>query len=265
MTESSSDMSGVQTKFEITLLSKRTSLQGLKYSRTYRNLRLLHLPVVWRLEERARASRQIKIDNDSVPDHGIAWIRFNFRVIAFYVVISLDCYFSPWCACSAFHCSSPWPVVTRTHQMSRLLGPIQSMCPSLTILKFQNHLFFTPADTTQHTATITTHNTHITTTTVTTTHSTQQIAQKQQDKHNTKNRGENEQLTVFLIPHTHDDVGWLMTVDEYYLDQVQWILGLFSCFCFVCCVLLCCSRVVCERVFCVVCLFVVCEHVFGWL
>jgi len=25
-----------------------------------------------------------------------------------------------------------------------------------------------------------------------------------------------ELLTVHLIPHTHDDVGWVKTVDEYY-------------------------------------------------
>ena len=26
----------------------------------------------------------------------------------------------------------------------------------------------------------------------------------------------NEQLYVHLVPHTHDDVGWLKTVDEYF-------------------------------------------------
>ena len=31
-------------------------------------------------------------------------------------------------------------------------------------------------------------------------------------------------LKVHLIPHSHDDVGWLKTVDEYYYDQVQYIL-----------------------------------------
>jgi lysosomal alpha-mannosidase len=31
-------------------------------------------------------------------------------------------------------------------------------------------------------------------------------------------------LKVFIIPHTHDDVGWLSTVDEYYIQQVQFIL-----------------------------------------
>lgn len=36
---------------------------------------------------------------------------------------------------------------------------------------------------------------------------------------------DNEVVTVFVIPHTHNDVGWLLTVDQYYLDQVQWILG----------------------------------------
>jgi hypothetical protein len=31
-------------------------------------------------------------------------------------------------------------------------------------------------------------------------------------------------LDVWLVPHSHDDVGWLLTVDEYYVQQVRWIL-----------------------------------------
>ena len=34
-----------------------------------------------------------------------------------------------------------------------------------------------------------------------------------------------DQLDVFIVPHTHDDTGWLSTVDEYYINQVQWILS----------------------------------------
>jgi len=30
-----------------------------------------------------------------------------------------------------------------------------------------------------------------------------------------------EILNVFLVPHSHDDVGWLMTIDEYYEQQVR--------------------------------------------
>ena len=31
-------------------------------------------------------------------------------------------------------------------------------------------------------------------------------------------------LEVFIIPHSHCDVGWKKTVDEYYTEQVHWIL-----------------------------------------
>jgi lysosomal alpha-mannosidase len=36
---------------------------------------------------------------------------------------------------------------------------------------------------------------------------------------------EDNVIQVHLIPHSHDDVGWLKTVDEYYFGQhnnIQW-------------------------------------------
>jgi hypothetical protein len=33
-----------------------------------------------------------------------------------------------------------------------------------------------------------------------------------------------EELVVFVVPHTHDDPGWLQTVDSYYVSDVHWIL-----------------------------------------
>ncbi|XP_064622952.1 alpha-mannosidase 2-like [Lineus longissimus] len=37
-------------------------------------------------------------------------------------------------------------------------------------------------------------------------------------------KGGNEKVTVFLVPHSHTDPGWLMTVDEYYKELTKNIL-----------------------------------------
>ena len=34
-----------------------------------------------------------------------------------------------------------------------------------------------------------------------------------------------DKLNVHIVPHTHDDTGWLKTVDVYFQDQVQYILS----------------------------------------
>ena len=35
-------------------------------------------------------------------------------------------------------------------------------------------------------------------------------------------------ITVHLVPHTHDDVGWQVTVDQYYIGSVQYIITTVS-------------------------------------
>lgn len=49
------------------------------------------------------------------------------------------------------------------------------------------------------------------------------------------NLGKNGMINVHLVPHTHDDAGWLKTVDQYYYGanngeqtaSVQYVLGSF--------------------------------------
>ncbi|KAI9915291.1 hypothetical protein PsorP6_007121 [Peronosclerospora sorghi] len=42
--------------------------------------------------------------------------------------------------------------------------------------------------------------------------------------YNTTSRIDPSKLNVHLIPHSHDDPGWLLNVDEYYVQKVQYIL-----------------------------------------
>lgn len=50
-------------------------------------------------------------------------------------------------------------------------------------------------------------------------------------KHHNEPAPNADNLTVHLIPHSHDDVGWLKTVDDYYYggrQDIQWAAVQFT-------------------------------------
>lgn len=47
------------------------------------------------------------------------------------------------------------------------------------------------------------------------------LSQMEREKLETGFKARNEHLYVHLMPHSHDDVGWLKTVDEYFTGSSQ--------------------------------------------